>query len=153
MIVIGYVAAIGAIIFIAIALFASIGVLSFLPGTMTTTGAITHCTMVQVPQTGSNGHPDGTTEDCQPTVSFRTQSGQQITFTSSWGSNYQVGDLLSVRYHPDNPQGARVDDFGSTWLLPVVLSVMFFGWLLIGQVFLRVGKRRRKAEELSLATS
>ena len=70
-----------------------------------------------------------------PRVRFRTDSGQEFVFVSSTGSrpaSFQVGERVHVLYSPDNPTRARIDSFGSLWVLPLV-----FGSL--GLVFCSVG--------------
>lgn len=148
MIVVGYVFTVVSLLMVVFALVSLCMFLFFLPGSATTTGTITHCTMQTIEQTDSRGHPDGTTEVCQPTVRFTTQAGQQITFTSANGSDYHVGGTLPVRYHPNTPQDARLDDFISTWFLTLLLGGMSVIFLIIGQSVLRVGKKRRKAESM-----
>lgn len=58
---------------------------------------------------------------CEPTVRFRTVSGQQITFSPPGSSDYEVGNVLPVRYHPTTPQDARLVDLFSIWFPPLLL--------------------------------
>ncbi len=141
MIIAGYIVSFLGIIFVIVALAILIGTLSFLPGSVSTTGTITHCAMVAVQVNGSSGG-----EACQPTISFRTQTGQQVTITPSQNSSvYHVGDTLPLRYHPNNPAAAHLDDFASTWLLPLIFGCVTLLCLFLGQICLRIGKRRRRA--------
>ena len=149
MIVVGYVFTVVSILMVVFALVFLCLVVLFLPGSVTATSTITHCTMQTVEQTDSRGHPNGTTEVCLPTVRFTTQAGRQITFTPANSSDaYHVGDTLPVRYHPNTPQDARLDDFGSTWLPTLILGGMSVIFFIVGQSVLRVGKKRRKAESM-----
>jgi hypothetical protein len=155
MIISGYIAHVVASAFLVGTLVGLFEILSFFPGTVTTSGTIIHCAMQSVEQTDLQGHFNGSTvEMCQPLVRFRTPSGLQVTFTP-WedSTTFQVGGVLPVRYHPSSPQDARIDDAGSTWLLPLSLGVGSLIWVTIGQTFVRVGKRRRMAEKQTLASA
>lgn len=97
--------------------------LNFLPGTVSTTGTILSCAMVSNPNNGGTA--------CEPTVQFQTQTGQSITFKSSVGSDgYYAGDGVTVLYHPNHPQDARLD-VGMVWIWVYVLGLLF---VLIGLV-------------------
>jgi len=95
-----------------------IATFSFLPGTLTANGTIIHCKTELV-----STQYDQWVATCQPTVRFRTVSGQQITFSSpGYGSSdYEVGNVLPVRYHPTTPQDARLVDLFSMWFPPLLL--------------------------------
>jgi hypothetical protein len=101
--------------------------LSFLPGTVSTTGTILSCDMISNPSNGG--------VDCAPVVQFQTQTGQSITFKSSVGSSgYFVGDGVTVLYHPNHPQDARLD-IGMAWIWVYIFGL---GFVLFGVVmFLR----------------
>lgn len=90
-----------------------------LSGTVSAQGTILSCT-----------YPG---RSCQPTVSFQTLSGQQITFRSSTESTaFAPGKYVTVRYHPTDPQDAQVDP----WIVIGLLSASFAG---ISLVMLVVG--------------
>ncbi|MBC8032233.1 MAG: DUF3592 domain-containing protein [Pyrinomonadaceae bacterium] len=70
-----------------------------------------------------------------PRVTFKTPSGNDITFQSGMGSSSQarsIGDSVAVRYQPDQPQAAEIDAFMTLW----GLTLLFGG---LGVVFLFVG--------------
>lgn len=70
-----------------------------------------------------------------PKVKFRTPAGREVTFESEMGSSSEagrIGDIVAVRYRPDQPDVAEIDSFMSLWGL-----VLLFGGL--GVVFLFVG--------------
>lgn len=91
--------------------------LSFLPGTVSTTGTILSCDMASNPNNGGT--------DCFPTVQFQAQTGQSITFKSSVGSNgYYVGGGVTVLYHPNHPQDARLG-VGMVWIWVYILGLAF----------------------------
>lgn len=115
------------LIFALVGLFLGLDALRFLPGTVSTSGTIVHCNEV----TDSEG-----STSCQPTVRFQTQTGQTITFISSFGSDYKQGDAVTVAYHSVNPHDARISDFGSTWALPIVFGGLGLLGLVSGLFFL-----------------
>jgi len=60
-------------------------------------------------------------------VRFRTNSGQELTFVSSTGTNppsYRVGESVQVFYDPDDPTHASINGFVSLWLLPLIFGGM-----------------------------
>lgn len=92
--------------------------LSFLPGTLTTSGVITHCDY-----NNNNDTSDAITgsSSCTPTVKFQTKSGQTISFISSESAAwFHQNDTVTVRYHPQTPNDGRIDSFLSTWLIPLI---------------------------------
>jgi hypothetical protein len=89
---------------------------------------------------------NGNTTTCTPTIRFFTRQGQAIEFspadTSSDDCNRQVGDVVNVAYHADNPEEARIIPSGGPWLgnLPPlivggVLCLVFF------VIFVRIARR------------
>ncbi len=100
--------------------------LQFLPGTVSATGTIIAC------ETAPPNAPVTQEGGCAPTVSFQTQAGQPITLKESERStSYPVGETVTVVYHPNNPQDARLAP-GMTWLVFVVIGSLF---LLLGLFF------------------
>jgi Protein of unknown function (DUF3592) len=63
---------------------------------------------------------NGTSTICTPTIRFFTRQEQAIEFsqttTSSDDCNRQVGDVVNVAYHADNPEEAQVIPSGGPWL-------------------------------------
>lgn len=62
-----------------------------------------------------------------PIVEFSLPSGEKITFTSSYGTrpaSHKIGQSVTVRYDPDNPQSADIDSTVSFWLFPGILTFM-----------------------------
>lgn len=60
----------------------------------------------------SCSYEEPSSSKCRPTVSFRTESGQQITFVSSNPHDWlRPGDTIPVRYDPTAPQQASEDPF------------------------------------------
>lgn len=74
---------------------------------------------------------DGTT--FSPVVQFTTQAGQPASFTERVGRNppkYQPGDVVKVKYRPEEPEKARIPSFMGLWYLPAFsafLSLVFVG--------------------------
>jgi len=70
-----------------------------------------------------------------PTVKFQTPSGREVTFQSEMGSSAQagrIGDIVAVRYRPDQPEVAEIDSLMSLWGVPLLSGGL-------GAVFLFVG--------------
>ncbi|MBZ4033667.1 DUF3592 domain-containing protein [Flavobacterium sp. 17A] len=70
-----------------------------------------------------------------PVVSFKTKTGQTITYTSSTSSNppsYNVGESVTIFYDPADPNDAEINGFFSLWL-----GVLILGF--IGTVFFLIG--------------
>ena len=121
------------LVFAVVGTFFLMDTLRFLPGTITANGTIVQCK-----------DSGGENSSCQPVVNFTTQSGQQITFNSSFSSSsFNEGEAVTVRYHPNNPHDARIDSFVSTWLFPVIFGGLGLIVLLLGFFTLLRGILRR----------
>ena len=62
-----------------------------------------------------------------PVFEFTTHTGECARVTSSVAnksSAYTVGQQLSIRYAPDNPEQALIDNFWGRWSLVFALCVM-----------------------------
>lgn len=80
-----------------------------------------------------------------PIFSFTDKEGKTYAFKSSSGSNppaYKTGDTVSVLYDPENPTEARADSFFDLWLFPVLAVAMGIGSIIIGTVFVFIGRRK-----------
>lgn len=134
---VGWLFTLSSLIWLAVGGLFTLDTMRFLPGTLSANGTIIHCDYsIVVQHVNSNVHVNnnnGQSYTCDPTVSFATQSGQRVTITtSSSSSTYHAGDAVSVRYHPNDPQDARIDDFFTMW---GGLLIGGFGFL----IFLFVG--------------
>lgn len=103
--------------------------IEFLPGTATANGRADFCQEVHTYKRSY----------CEATVSFETQAGRSIVFREAVNS-VKEGDAVVVRYHPDNPEDARIDHLSND------LIVLGFG---LGLLPIDIGifwywKRRRK---------
>lgn len=70
-----------------------------------------------------------------PVVQFRDESGQYHRFESSVSSSpprYAVGDAVTVKYPPNEPQGAAIDDFLSNYLVALIFGGIGFIFFAIG---------------------
>jgi len=77
-----------------------------------------------------------------PVVQFTTSNGQLIQFESSFGTmpaSHSVGQTITVRYDPTNPQTAEVDSTTNNWFVPGCTMVMGFLFLAMGLVFAVIG--------------
>jgi len=62
-----------------------------------------------------------------PVVEFTIPSGEQIRFTSDFGSRpagYKVGQSVNVRYDAVDPQKAEIESTMNRWLVPLILVFM-----------------------------
>ena len=69
-----------------------------------------------------------------PVIRYRV-GGQEYLY-QAWVSTtgYQIGQTVTVRYHPDRPGGGRLDTFSELWLFPLFL-LGFGSWIGLGVVF------------------
>ena len=87
----------------------------------------------------------------RPVVEFTTQTGQQIEFVSSTGSNppsYSRGEEVVVLYNPGTPENARIDGFFSLWGAPLIVGVMGFIFAAVGLSMIWFPYRRKQDIEL-----
>ena len=62
-----------------------------------------------------------------PIVEFTVPSGEKVRFTSEFGSlpaSHTVGQGVTVRYDPVDPQKAEIESGMSLWLTPLILVFM-----------------------------
>lgn len=57
-----------------------------------------------------------------PVVEFSPSNGDPVRFTavSETATELRVGDLVPVRYDPNRPGDAVIDEFWNNWLLPLI---------------------------------
>ncbi len=78
----------------------------------------------------------------KPRVSFTTNTGENITFTSSSGSNppsYSKGETVEVFYKPENPNKAKINGYFSLWGATSILGGLGFVFFAIGGSMLLAG--------------
>jgi hypothetical protein len=79
-----------------------------------------------------------------PVVAFTDRDGQDHTVKVSEGSSppeWAVGDAVTVRYDPADPEGARIGSWTSDllqWLLPGITGIVGIGFLLAVLLILKV---------------
>lgn len=76
-----------------------------------------------------------------PVVEFTTPSGQEIRFTSEFGSlpaKHTIGQSVNIRYDAADPQKAEIDSAMSLWLVPLILIFMGVIACCMALVFLAV---------------
>lgn len=59
-----------------------------------------------------------------------SETGREVIFRSKvglWPSPFEVGQVVEVAYHPDDPKQAEINSFWTIWLPP--LGLMAFGLL------------------------
>ena len=72
-----------------------------------------------------------------PTVTFVTEGGRSIRFTSNTnlgggGWKDRIGESVTVNYDPADPTNAKIDSFGQLWGLSIVLFVLGGGFVYVG---------------------
>lgn len=84
----------------------------------------------------------------QPVVEFNDQQGRQIKFISNVSTSpsvYSTGETVAVRYNPEHPEDARINDALHNWMF---LSIFSF----VGTIFLFLGLsliiKQKKRDEL-----
>ena len=64
-----------------------------------------------------------------PIVRFVTKDGRSITSSSNiYGSRHRIGESVTVRYDPADPENAKIDSFSQLWgwsYIPLILGGMF----------------------------
>jgi hypothetical protein len=83
-------------------------------------------------------------------VEFTAPSGSTVRFTSPISTNpppAQVGEHVRLRYTPDDPQDAVIDQYWQVWFLPTLFAIIGTPFLLIGIAFggVALGHRRRSS--------
>jgi hypothetical protein len=68
-----------------------------------------------------------------PEISFTTSSGEVIEYPQGgWIFGYQVGDIVTVLYDPQNPHEACIDNTSALWFAPFILSVISTVFIVTG---------------------
>lgn len=81
-------------------------------------------------------------------VRFAVPSGEEYQVRAGWTTKppaFDVGEFVEVRYHADDPGGARIDSFIEKWGLPLLLAALSVPFALAGgwlSVRVRRAKRR-----------
>ena len=71
--------------------------------------------------------PSGHDNIICPVVEFTVPSGEQIRFTSDFGTlpaSHKIGQAVSVRYDPVDPHQADLESGMTIWLAPLILVFM-----------------------------
>ena len=71
-------------------------------------------------------------------VEFVAPAGDTVRFTSSVGTNpppAEVGEHVGVRYNPNNPRDAVIDQYWQTWFLPTLLGIIGAPFVVLGVAF------------------
>ena len=72
-----------------------------------------------------------------PVVEFSTITGEVITFTGGFGTNFDawpVGQRVTVRYDPHTPADARIQSLAQLWFLPALLGSVCATFTIVGVV-------------------
>lgn len=87
-----------------------------------------------------------------PIVEFRDASGKYHRFESSVSTSpprYAVGDPVTIKYQPDNPSDAAIDDFLSNHLFTLIFGGIGFVFFAIGAgILIAIFGRKRTIAKL-----
>ncbi|WP_415903900.1 DUF3592 domain-containing protein [Neptuniibacter sp. QD48_55] len=87
-----------------------------------------------------------------PVVSFVTNEGQQVTFSSSAGSNppsYSQGEVVEVLYQANSPQDAKINGFFTLWGGATIVAGLGAVFFIVGILILIFsGMKGRKRDYL-----
>lgn len=94
-----------------------------------------------VPRESCDQDDSGRDRNCTtvyaPRVEFTTADGRELVFVSDTASSppdHAEGDVVEVRYLPDDPSDARIDSVTGIWLGAMVtggLSLLFAGFTVL----------------------
>ncbi len=84
----------------------------------------------------------------RPVVEFVPPGSAPVRFTGWVGSDppaFRVGEHVGVRYNPDDPHDATIDQYWQTWFVTTLLGILSAPFLLIGIGFgvVTLAARRR----------
>lgn len=92
----------------------------------------------------------GDSNTTRPVVRFTAADGEQVEFTSSFGSNppaYSRGDEVRVLYRPSRPHDAEIDGFFALWGVTSILGGIGAVFLIIGIVLVAHAWRGNRNEQ------
>lgn len=98
-----------------------------------TTGTVIQMTT----EIGTNS--DSNSRGTAPIFEFMDANGQIHTIAShvySYPPQFHVGDVVTVLYRKEDPQGAEIDSFMQIWLFSMILGITTVVDLLVGSVLL-----------------
>lgn len=139
--IIGLAFVVGGLILLTISLFLVCQQQAFLSQSVITTGTITELKEYRSQKNSLTYCAVG---------QFKAADGEKYKFESdfcSYPPSFEVGDTVSVLYHPDRPQEAQINSFWSLWFVSIFLFAMGFlfgsiGILLIS-IALKLALKRR----------
>ena len=104
--------------------------------------------VIDLERSSSRSSSGSSSSTYRPVVEFITATGKRIEFTSSVGSSppsHQVGEAVTVLYHPAQPQSARIKSFFQLWFgfLIVFFLGLVFAAIGLTMVFARTRSRQR----------
>jgi hypothetical protein len=97
---------------------------------------------------------DDNSSTYKPVVQFVTGNGVNVTFDSSFSSNppsYSVGESVEVLYEVGEPNGARINGFGSLWFGPIILGILGAMFTAIGGGIMLAGRLGDRKKSYLLA--
>lgn len=98
------------------------------------------------------GYGQRSSSGSAPIVQFRDKNGQYHRFESNVSSGpprYAVGDPVTVKYQPDKPSSAAIDDFLGNYLFVLIFGGIGFVFFAIGAgILIAVFGRKRTITKL-----
>lgn len=80
--------------------------------------------------------PEGVEVTYYPKVLFRTSTGREVTFRSEMGNvdspRRRVGEKVTVRYLPDQPEAAEIEFLLSLWGAALVFGILGITFTFVG---------------------
>jgi len=132
-------------LFLALGIFFYIDGKSFKKETVTARGLVVDELISNASTT--SGH---LTSTHYPIVRFGTADGDTVVFKGHLGSyppKYFKGQAVTVRYRPENPQKARINDDTGLLILTAIFSGMGGLFLLIGLILFGIILRQRQGKQ------
>jgi preprotein translocase subunit SecF len=83
-----------------------------------------------------------------PRVRFTTAEGEQVVFVSATASSppaHEQGDIVDVRYRPDDPTDARIDTLSGIWLGAMITGGLTLFFAAFAAVWIVLAVRFRRA--------
>lgn len=90
-----------------------------------------------------------------PIFQFSEAGGQRYSIrshTCSRPARYAIGERVEVLYRPDDPNEARLNNFGSLYLAPLILAILGGLFTLVGVVVFTLNHLRNKRKNQLLQT-
>jgi hypothetical protein len=95
----------------------------------------------------SSHKPSGMGEFHYSIFKFTDTAGVVRTHRSTTGSDFNVGDKISILYNPTDPSDARLNTFRALWFMPLLFAGLGLVLVCFASVWLLVFKRMNPQTE------